>query len=572
MKQQSVLKPDSLQRRVIARAIPNRPARTPGILLGILADGCVVGLLALSMWLIIRSAEQPPILYLNFAIVGVRALAIGRAAFRYVERLASHNAAFSQLANLRAETFTALIPRVPGAIEEKRRGEVLAGFIDDVDQLQDEQLRVRQPLIVSTTVTVLSLILVAVISPAAAVVTAICLALTAVLAIWVTDRISGETEKELAALRAALTDAILERAENSETLAAFNGFARQRVLIEKAQTRLAEIQSRAAITAGLTAALLGLGQGIATLLVLYFAAIPFDNGVSAAAFGLIVIVPAAIAEVFVQAPTALAARRRVMTSAARIADLTEKPLPEQIPQLPSDLAVPGEAGDAEPLAEPLAGAPLLEIRQLSVTHAGSRDPQITDLNLTVAPGETVVITGESGSGKSTLALALVRLLDYQGSYRIGGVEAKELGAARVRQLVGLCEQRPHIFDADLRQNLKFAKPSASDAELLRVLDRVGLGEWVCQRGGLDTRLGQAGSLISGGQAQRIALARALLADWRVMIFDEPTAGVDYDLAQQLVTDLIAAVPDDRAVILITHSDIPADLSVKTIEIESHTVR
>lgn len=568
MKQQSVLKPDSLQRRVIARAIPNRAARTPGILLGILADGCVVGLLALSMWLIIRSAEQPPILYLNFAIVGVRALAIGRAAFRYVERLASHNAAFSQLANLRAETFTALIPRVPGAIEEKRRGEVLAGFIDDVDQLQDEQLRVRQPLIVSTTVTVLSLILVAVISPAAAVVTAICLALTAVLAIWVTDRISGETEKELAASRAALTDAILERAENSETLAAFNGFARQRALIEKAQTRLAEIQSRAAITAGLTAALLGLGQGIATLLVLYFAAIPFDNGVSAAAFGLIVIVPAAIAEVFVQAPTALAARRRVMTSAERIADLTEKPLPEQIPQLPSDLAVPGEAGDAKLIA----GAPLLEIRQLSVTHAGSRDPQITDLNLTVAPGETVVITGESGSGKSTLALALVRLLDYQGSYRIGGVEAKELGAARVRQLVGLCEQRPHIFDADLRQNLKFAKPSASDAELLRVLDRVGLGEWVCQRGGLDTRLGQAGSLISGGQAQRIALARALLADWRVMIFDEPTAGVDYDLAQQLVTDLIAAVPADRAVILITHTDIPAELSVKTIEIESHTVR
>src|SRR5690606_25164222 len=131
---------------VIARAMPSRAARFPGVGLGVLADLCVVGLLGLSMWLIVRAGEQPPILYLTFAIVGVRAFAVGRAGFRYAERLFSHEAALTQLAALRANTFEALLPRVPGAIETHRRGEVLAAFVDDVDQLQDEPLRVRQPL------------------------------------------------------------------------------------------------------------------------------------------------------------------------------------------------------------------------------------------------------------------------------------------------------------------------------------------------------------------------------------------------------------------------------------------
>ncbi|MGD9606513.1 MAG: ATP-binding cassette domain-containing protein, partial [Leucobacter sp.] len=98
------------------------------------------------------------------------------------------------------------------------------------------------------------------------------------------------------------------------------------------------------------------------------------------------------------------------------------------------------------------------------------------------------------------------------------------------------------------------------------LDRVGLGAWARERGGLDSRMGERGALVSGGQAQRIALARAILADFPVVILDEPTAGVDRELADRLLIDLLGAVPEDRAVILITHTDLPAGLEIDRLEL------
>ncbi|MDO4241184.1 MAG: thiol reductant ABC exporter subunit CydC [Microbacteriaceae bacterium] len=556
-------------RAVLRRAMPPLAARTPGIFFGVLADICVIALLALSMWLIVRAGEQPPILYLNFAVVGVRAVAIGRAAFRYLERLASHNAAFTQLASLRSETFNALIPRVPGGLGQKRRGEVLASFVDDVDQLQDEPLRVRQPLFISITVTLLSLALVSVVSPLAAGVMVLFLGMAGWLAVFITDKIAGSTEARVSGSRAALADAILERVENAEVLAAYGAYDQQRQRIIAAQAELAHSQRRAAFAVGLTGGLLGLGQGVATLTVLLLAAPQLGEGLSAPMFALLVIVPAAIAEVFAQTPAALAARRRVRASAARVASLTEPQLPPELPQQPADSQTPlaGAAAAARPpLAVPRensagsAKAPLLQIKNLAVQHPGAKTPAFSGLDFTLHAGETLVITGDSGSGKSTLALALVRLLEYRGSYLVAGQEAREIGGPRLRQTVGLCEQQPHIFDTDLRQNLKFASPDASDEQLWQAVRRVGLGNWAKAREGLDTQLGQHGALVSGGQAQRIALARALLADFPVIILDEPTAGVDMQLADQLLHDLLEAVPQDRAVILITHTAIPRGIT------------
>jgi len=147
-----------------------------------------------------------------------------------------------------------------------------------------------------------------------------------------------------------------------------------------------------------------------------------------------------------------------------------------------------------------------------------------------------------------------------------GVEARSLAGADVRRTVGLIEQEPHLFDADLRQNLKFARETSSDEELLDVLAQVGLAEWAAQRGGLDMRVGERGALVSGGQAQRIALARAILADFPVVILDEPTAGVDRELADALLTDMLSVVPRDRAVILITHTELPQGIEYEGLAI------
>lgn len=540
----------SARQAVLRRAMPSRGRSLPGISLGVVADVCVVGLLALSMWLIVRAGDQPPILYLTFAIVGVRALAIGRAAFRYTERLSSHDAALGQLAKLRAETFEALVPRVPGAIESCRRGEVLAAFVDDVDQLQDQPLRVRQPIVVSAVVVGLSLILMGFVSPLAALVLAGCVALGGAFSVWLANRIAGTSDRELSVARAALVDALLERFAASEVLAAFGALELQRVRIAECEDRLARVQTQRSRAAGLTGAILSLASGAASLLVLIVLLPGLGTQISTALFGAIVVVPAAVFEVFAQFPAAMASRRTVQASADRVASLTEEALPAEIPvDAPSELGTPPEV-NFDP------DAPLLEVSGLSARHPGAERDAFSHVDFALHRGDTLVVTGESGAGKSTLALVLVRFLEYRGSYRVRGVEARELSGRELRRVVGLCEQAPHLFDADLRQNLKFARETANDEELLSALDRVGLGEWSRERGGLDARVGEHGALVSGGQAQRIALARALLADFPVVVLDEPTAGVDRELADRLLTDLLGAVPEDRAIVVITHTEIP----------------
>ena len=544
-------------RAVLRRAVPTGRRAALGIALGVLADASAVGLLALSMWLIVRAGEQPPILHLTFAIVGVRAFAIGRAAFRYAERLAGHDAALRQLAALRAQTFAALIPRVPGAIESHRRGDVLAAFVDDVDRLQDEPLRVRQPLIVSTVVVGLSVLLLALVSPLGGLILALALAGTGWLSAWLSRRIAAESDRSLAQAQAELTDALLERVAAAEVLAAFGALERQRARIAAAERRVVRAQLRRTRAAGLVGALIGLGSGIVTVLLMLVLAPEPGSGLSAPVFAAAVVVPAAVFEVFAQMPAALVARRTVVASAAPGAGLTEAPLPAEIPVDPRRSP---ELTAGTGLSDQPGDRPLLEVRDLAVRHPGAAEPAVAGVSFALSPGRTLVITGESGAGKSTLALALVRLLDYSGSYRVrigrGTCEARELPGEHLRRLVGLCEQRPHLFDADLRQNLKFAREDADDSALDAVLERVGLGDWSRERGGLDSPVGERGALISGGQAQRIALARAILADFPVVILDEPTAGVDRELADRLLLDLLGAVPDDRAVILITHTGLP----------------
>ncbi|MBO0982366.1 thiol reductant ABC exporter subunit CydC [Rathayibacter sp. SD072] len=524
---------------VLRAAMPPARRFLPGLSFGLLSSASVVALLACSAWLIVRAAEQPPILFLSMAVVGVRAFALARAFFRYLERLSGHDAAFRALADLRAGVYDRLVPVAPDGLGRVRRGDLVSRVVADVDAQQDVPLRIVQPLVVALTVSTLAVVGVWLLLPAAGAVLLALLLVAFVAGALGSGLVSARADRELAPLRGELAERLNLLITRLDVLIAFDAAEGALADVAEAEAALTRAARRRAMSTGLAAAILALCSGGAVWASLALG-IPSVESLGGPALGVLALVPLAVFEVVAVAPAAVQSARTALSSAQRLADLDRE---AASPALATD-------ADVDPLAPAPQGADLV-LRDVSVSWPGASAPALANVTLDLPAGERVLVTGGSGSGKTTLAHALVRFLDHSGSYLVGGVEARLLPQADVRRVVGLVEQQPYLFDDTVRQNLLFARPSASVEELEAVLDRVGLAGWTASRGGLDARVGERGSLVSGGQAQRLALARALLADFAVLVLDEPTASVDAPVADALLADLLDAA-GGRTVILIAH--------------------
>ena len=571
------------RRDVLRLAQPPLRRALPGLVAGLASAAGAVALLATSAWLITRAAEQPPILFLGMAIVGVRAFALGRAAFRYLERITSHDAAFRALATLRVGVFERLLPHAPAGLRHTRRGDLLARLVGDVDRLQDLPLRVVQPLAVSVLVQVASVAVVTAVLPAAGIALGVVLAVALAVGVAATRALAGRAETRIAPLRAAVQDRVLDLVGGLDVLTAFQAVDARLADLERVARRLRREELRSAAAAGVTTGVVLVGTGaVAGWTVLQGVPGLASGAMDPAWLVLAALVPLALVESATAVPLAVQAWTRVRTSADRVAGAAPAVVPAEIPveephgtrepRDPADTAAlvePADARDAaaRPVASAARGGASLVVRDLVTRWPGAEQDALMPVSLALRPGETVVVRGPSGSGKSSLAAALVRFLESTGGFEIDGVDARSMRPSEVRRIVGLCEQAPHLFDASIRQNLLFARDDATDDDLLGALDRVGLAGWTAERGGLDARVGDRGGLVSGGQAQRIALARALLADFPILVLDEPTADVDADRARAVLRDVLSAARDrGRGVLLLTHTDVPADLVDRTVEL------
>jgi ATP-binding cassette subfamily C protein CydCD len=192
----------------------------------------------------------------------------------------------------------------------------------------------------------------------------------------------------------------------------------------------------------------------------------------------------------------------------------------------------------------------------------------TECSLGLAPGERVALIGASGSGKSTLAALLVRFLDpASGVVRRGDVDLRDLALDDVRRITGYVDDDPHVFATTLVENVRLARPGATDDDVAGALERAGLGDWVAGLpDGLDTWLGDGHAGLSGGERARLGVARSLLADQPVLVLDEPAAHLDHATASRLAQELLTGART-RTLLWITHSDVGLDLVDRVVDLD-----
>ncbi|MER7015494.1 thiol reductant ABC exporter subunit CydC [Saccharopolyspora sp. NPDC000359] len=471
---------------------------------GVTAELCAVGLMALAAWLITRAAEQPALSALSLAIVGVRACALARGAFRYLERLVGHDAALRAVARLRPEVFRAQLGR-----PALRDGDALSRLVSDVDSVQELLLRCLSPAAIALVVATGSVIACTAVVPAAGVVLAggLLVAAVALPAFAVLTHRQDQTAADRAELSVAAADLV----EGAHELAAFGAVP---VAVARAEQHAARMRRRDGRAARSTSALVAAGvlvEGATAVAVSWSALLAGQSQTGAAVVGFL----------------ALAAFEAVLplTDAAR--RWTEhRPALRRITEL---LAAP-------PVALPPVNSEGLALHGVSVHYDR---PALTDVDLTIDPGRTVAVVGASGAGKSTLLGVLAGLVPASS----GQVQRPETRAVT---------QDAHVFSATIRDNLLLAAPGADQARLEQAAEQAGLLAWIRrQPAGFDTSVGETGQPLSGGQRQRLLLARALLSEPDVLLLDEPTEALEPELAD----DVLARVLRTRAgrtTIVVTH--------------------
>ncbi|MCU1526574.1 MAG: hypothetical protein JWP75_337, partial [Frondihabitans sp.] len=377
-----------------------------GLAAGVLSALSGIALLATSAYLITRAAEQPPILYLSIAIVSVRLFALSRAFFRYLDRLASHDATFRQLAVVRTQLYRRLVRIAPAGLGTTSRGDLLSRLVSDVDALQDLPLRVVQPLTISAASAVLAVVAVTIISPVAGLTLLVALVVAFAVGCLVANALARTTEVALADRRGLLSGAVLDVIQNLDVLVAFDALAAQLDRVHRLDEDLRSASLRRAWTAGLVGALISLLSGAAVLGITVVASPSLGHGITGPEYALVALVPLAVFEVVGAVPVAVIAWRSVRASAERVESAAPAVVaPEIVVDDRGDVATDQE-GDPEPLVLPATG----EIA-LKLTHLGARWPAasrvaLEDVSFDVRVGDRILIEGPSGAGKSTLASVL----------------------------------------------------------------------------------------------------------------------------------------------------------------------
>ncbi|MDP9694574.1 UNVERIFIED_ORG: ATP-binding cassette subfamily C protein CydCD [Arthrobacter globiformis] len=528
---------------------------------GALAALFAVALSGLSGWLILRASEQPPIMYLLTAIVGVRFFGIGRAVLRYCERLLLHEAVFASLTKLRGGLWASLSQRALSLRRLLQGGNVLGAVIEDVDTVRDLLPRVVLPPVTAVAVAAAAAGTVGWLLPAAvpaALAAALVSLVAAPAAALLADRMSAQAEQRLRSgvLRrvAAALDARAELHANGAKRPVLDGIR----AMDRDATGAAR---RSAWAEGLGQALTVAACGAGALYSAVLAAPQVLAGsLPATTVGVVVLLQLALAEPFGAMSTAVRQFPALRAVLRRIGESSVLQ-PVEPGANGKDGADRNNTGQPSRPGSREFGQPGIELDELSAAWPGG-GAVFSGLSAVAEPGRWLAVTGPSGAGKSTLLAVMLGFLPAQA------------GRVAVTGTAAWCPQEAHLFDSTVRGNLLLGSPrqepgegTAAEAEqaMREALAEVGLAPLLARlEDGLDTRIGPGGAFLSGGERQRLAVARTLMTQADVILLDEPTAHLDAESGRALIADLRAGLAS-RTVVLVTHN--PADIGPDDARLE-----
>ena len=516
------------------------PLFTPNMIIALLSSCAsslaAIALTAVSAWLIVEASYQPPIMILMVAIVGVRFFGLSRSVLLYLSRLKLHSAIFASLGRLRSRLWEHFEAVGMGDRKLLTSDAALRTMVSDADDVRDLIPRTLFPPLASSLVYLAVLIAAWALDPATLPVFlalgALNLVIVPAAVIWSESGLAGRVRK----LRSRILS-VLARALNAKTdLRTNRADATVLTVLAREEQELQRVQRRSSHRFGMAQLWLQLSTVGAAVLIAMSSSAPTEIR------AVVVLIALGSADVFSQS---LLAYRALPTLGAVL---------DRIPALsPAQSSLPthnrrAQVSDAHPFT-------VLELEDMSV--GWDDGPVVADVDLRAQKGGWTVLHGDSGTGKTTTLSVLLRFLDpWFGSYRAeddAGRETDVLGLAPedLAGRIAWCPQEAHVFRSTVRGNLAIARrDTPSSEEMCAALTSAGLGDWA-DPAGLDLWVGDHGAEISGGQRQRLAVARTLLSGAEVLVLDEPTAHLDDEMARRLVSDLRESL-GSHAVVMVTH--------------------
>ncbi|MCK8488141.1 thiol reductant ABC exporter subunit CydC [Paenibacillus sp. MBLB2552] len=516
------------------------------LILGVLTLLSAGMLMFTSGFLISKSAMQPyNILLVYVPIVGVRTFGISRAVIHYVERLVGHDTVLRILAKMRVRLYRVLEPQALFIRSRFRTGDILGALADDIEQLQNVYIRTVFPSVVALILYAATVVAMGLFDVTFALLLAAYIFVLVVvlpyLSLWFTRRTNEEVKRERNGLYQKLTDAVMGIGDwviSGRTAEFLKSYAQDEAAVARKDRKLrAWARWRSFIGHFVV--------GLVVVSMVYWAGGEAAAGrIDATLIAAFVLIVFPLSDAFLPVSEAVERTPQYRVSLDRLARISGG----------GAEAVEAAAGEVAPRT----AAADVRLRDVRFAYAAEDADSVDGFSLDFPQGKRVMVIGRSGAGKSTL-LKLIQgaLAPSHGTVQINGIPAAAYGD-RMPEVISVLNQSPHLFDTTVSNNIRLGRPEATDEEIGRAAQAAQLGPLVAALPqGMNTPMRETGRRFSGGERQRVALARILLQDTPVLILDEPTVGLDPRTERELLATIFRTT-QGKSLIWVTHHLVGAE--------------